>query len=1088
MRTALGVFTAMVAVAVVLAAPSKSLTAPAAGMSPGERAPFTVKSGPPSTIEAVGGSPQSAVIRTVFPLKLKALVRDVLGNPVAGATVNYGSPSSGPGADFNGGRTTAVSDTDGVATSATVSANTVSGSYNVTASTTGIAATALFSLRNDPGGAASLVAVSGTPQTAMVGKDFGGRLTVTAKDAGGNPVGDVLIRFRSPSAGPGALFGGGPSDSSRTDPTGIATSRIPTANSTAGKYDVVAAADGGASATFTLTNDPGLLTRMVVQSPQGDPIDTQQVGRQFTVQILAVDQFANLVTTFAGKAVIQSDGILSIGDGETGPFNQGVLTSAAIAFKRAGAFVLVVTRSGGMEGGTSNRFVVANPRPAFTSITPSSFHPGDTATVTIDGSGFLDGVTVPGIQGGFAFSTVTVLNATRISAVIRVDPEAVAGPRDLTILNPPPGGGTALAGRAVQITGNPIPAVTSVTPSIGYQGERLTLGLRGSGFIPQVTNAVFSGTGIHVDSVFVDSTSSARILISIQPDAVIGVRDLVLTNPSPGGGSYTMSLALSVYPTVAALPVPVSPTDNAENQPARVMVQWQGVSGVGLYHLQVTRNGDFISRLVVDDSTVAGASMTVGPLDGAVQYSWRVRAVLGMGTGPWSAVRQFTVTPASARTLAVSATIPFPSYGSQSEYASSDYRLVGLPGIGTSLLSVIMGGVAGVDWQAYWDNGASDSNFVRYDGDPVFVPGSGRGYWMLKRGPWVVLTSVDAMHVDSASQSVFIPLHPGWNIVTDPYNWRLSAEKVGTANGISEPFYGYRGGFYKADTMEACQGYYYFNDPQHPIAQMRVPVDATPSAAGKRAALARTTAPASGWTIGIKVDSKGASEDVLRLGVDPEARAGRDALDVHKPKSPSPALSVRFLRPEWDLAYPEFASDIRPVFADSALWQLSVETSTPLTLTFGGLEALPHDFAVVLVDPVHRASADLRQDPHYRFDPAIARSNLLLAVGQRELVERVTGGVVPGAFALGQNFPNPFNPSTIIPVDVPARASVTLKLFDALGREIQTLHQGELEPGRHFFTWKGVDAQGQPVSTGVYFCRLQDQQGKSLVRKLVLVR
>jgi hypothetical protein len=233
------------------------------------------------------------------------------------------------------------------------------------------------------------------------------------------------------------------------------------------------------------------------------------------------------------------------------------------------------------------------------------------------------------------------------------------------------------------------------------------------------------------------------------------------------------------------------------------MVQWQGVSGVGLYHLQVTRNGDFTSRLVVDDSTVAGASMTVGPLDGAVQYSWRVRAVLGMGTGPWSAVRQFTVTPAAARTLAVSATIPFPSYGSQSEYASSDYRLVGLPGIGTSLLSVIMGGVAGVDWQAYWDNGASDSNFVRYDGDPVFVPGSGRGYWMLKRGPWIVLTSVDAMHVDSASQSVFIPLHPGWNIVTDPYNWRLSAEKVGTANGISEPFYGYRGGFYKADTMEA---------------------------------------------------------------------------------------------------------------------------------------------------------------------------------------------------------------------------------------------------------------------------------------------
>lgn len=1025
MRTTLGVFTAMVAVGVVLAAPSKA-TALTSGI-----------------FREVGDEKHEGSAAAPSPL----------------AFIRQGSDSS----------LLVIKDPPVI-----VAIDSILGERNKMPNVSG------------PGGVAGLTAVSGTPQTATVGKDFGGRLMVSATDAGGNPVGDVLIRFRSPSAGPGALFGGGSADSSRTDSTGIATSRIPTANTTAGKYDVVAAADGGASATFSLTNDPGPLARIEVQSAQGGAIDTQQVGQQFTVQILAVDQFDNLVTTFNGKAVIHSDGILSVGDGETGPFNQGVLTSAAVAFQHAGAFVLVVTRSGGVEGGSSNRFVVANPRPAFTSIAPSSFHPGDTATVTIDGSGFLDGVSVPDIQGGFTFSTVTVLSATRISASVRIDPDAAAGPRDLTITSPSPGGGTALAVRAVQIAGNPIPDVTSVTPSIGYQGERLTLTVRGSGFIPQVTSAVFSGTGIHMDSVFVASTSSARILISIQPDAAIGVRDLILTNPSPGGGGYTMNFALSVYPSIAALPVPVYPADSAENQPARVLVQWQGVSGVGLYHLQVARNGDFISQLVVDDSTVAGASLTVGPLDGAVQYSWRVRAVLGMGTGPWSAVRQFTVTQAAARTLDVSATIPFPSYGSQSEYASSDYRLVGLPGNGTSLLSVLVGGVAGVDWQAYWDNGASDSNFVLYNGGPVFVPGNGRGYWMLKRGPWVVLTSVDAMKVDSASQSVFIPLHPGWNIVTDPYNWRLSSEKIGTTNGITEPFYGYRGGFYRADTMEACQGYYYFNDPQHPIAQMRVPVDATPSAAGKRAPLARITA--NGWTIGIRVDSKGVSEDVLRFGVDPEARAGRDALDVHKPKSPSPALRVRFLHPEWDLAYPEFASDIRPVFADSALWQLSVETSTPITLTFGGLEALPPDFAAILVDPVHRVSADLRRDPHFRFDPAIARSNLLLAVGQRELVERFTGGVTPGDFALGQNFPNPFNPSTIIPVDVPARASVTLKLFNALGQEIQTLHEGVLEPGRHFFTWKGVDALGQPVATGVYFCRLQDQQGKSFVRKLLLVR
>ncbi len=59
----------------------------------------------------------------------------------------------------------------------------------------------------------------------------------------------------------------------------------------------------------------------------------------------------------------------------------------------------------------------------------------------------------------------------------------------------------------------------------------------------------------------------------------------------------------------------------------------------------------------------------------------------------------------------------------------------------------------------------------------------------------------------------------------------------------------------------------------------------------------------------------------------------------------------------------------------------------------------------------------------------------------------VHGGATPTTFVLEQNYPNPFNPSTTVRFSVPERSSVTLKVFDLLGREIALLVRGELSFG-----------------------------------------
>ena len=73
------------------------------------------------------------------------------------------------------------------------------------------------------------------------------------------------------------------------------------------------------------------------------------------------------------------------------------------------------------------------------------------------------------------------------------------------------------------------------------------------------------------------------------------------------------------------------------------------------------------------------------------------------------------------------------------------------------------------------------------------------------------------------------------------------------------------------------------------------------------------------------------------------------------------------------------------------------------------------------------------------------------------------------SFALYQNFPNPFNPSTMIRFNVSTQEHVSLKLFDVLGREVATLIDGVVDPGEHTVVFNAWDYQ---ISSGTYFYRM----------------
>ncbi len=95
--------------------------------------------------------------------------------------------------------------------------------------------------------------------------------------------------------------------------------------------------------------------------------------------------------------------------------------------------------------------------------------------------------------------------------------------------------------------------------------------------------------------------------------------------------------------------------------------------------------------------------------------------------------------------------------------------------------------------------------------------------------------------------------------------------------------------------------------------------------------------------------------------------------------------------------------------------------------------------------------------------------------------------VPSAALALHQNRPNPFNPTTTISFVLPEKTRVTLAIYDVQGRLVRTLVSETIGEGYQARVWDGRDANGNQVSSGVYFYRLTAGD-KTPTKKMVLLK
>ena len=300
----------------------------------------------------------------------------------------------------------------------------------------------------------------------------------------------------------------------------------------------------------------------------------------------------------------------------------------------------VVATNPAPGGGASNsvNFTVSsvnNPVPTISSLSPSSVIAGAAAqTLTINGTGFIASSVVT--YNGVAHAA-TFVSSTQLTIMLSASDQGTAGTYPVVVINPAPGGGGSNAFNfTVSSTNNPVPAISSLSPSSANAGAAAqTLTINGTGFI---TASTVTYNGVTHTATFV-SSAQLTIMLSASDQATAGGYPVVVTNPAPGGGAsnqvnFTVSSgALSVTTTI--LPnvfLGVAYAGQAEATGGAPPYTWSVSAGALPLGLSLNTSTGVISGVPVGGTGSASVTLQVTDTKSATATSLSIAMAIGNDT------------------------------------------------------------------------------------------------------------------------------------------------------------------------------------------------------------------------------------------------------------------------------------------------------------------------------------------------------------------------------------------------------------------------------------------------------------------------
>ena len=336
-------------------------------------------------------------------------------------------------------------------------------------------------------------------------------------------------------------------------------------------------------------------------------------------------------------------------------------------------------------------------------------------------------------------------------------------------------------------------------------------------------------------------------------------------------------------------------------------------------------------------------------------------------------------------------------------------------------------------------------------------------------------------------------------MIGNPFDFPISLDRITTDDGIrlseDSNVYTYDGDWRSASSLEPWGGMAFKSS-----SSTRLFIE-PPNSSISLAREGRNDLTEGEWIVDITANNGFGTDNLNRVGVKHAAQDGYDPLDGYEPPMLPGGVSLRIPHDDWEENNDIYTKDIRSFTEEGQVWDMEVVSGNPdfnTWITFEGLESIPEDFEIFLIDKSTKTAQNLKWKPEYLFDVVSPNSvrKLRFAAGKRDYVESNSAGIdlFPDEYSLSQNFPNPFNAQTSLIIALRDDAVIDLEIYNLLGERVAIMAKSESRPsGYYTFIWNGRDGYGNPVASGVYLAygRIKGSNGKTIKaqsRKLLLVK
>jgi hypothetical protein len=393
---------------------------------------------------------------------------------------------------------------------------------------------------------------------------------------------------------------------------------------------------------------------------------------------------------------------------------------------------------------------------------------------------------------------------------------------------------------------------------------------------------------------------------------------------------------------------------------------------------------------------------------------------------------------------------------------------------------------------------ATDDMKPATPGDAIFVR------WD-ESAPVVQIAPGTTVTLDSAHT---ITLHPGWNLVGQPYPYPVSwkaIRKHNTGLRLGSPWVE-REALQLTDVWNPWEGAWVFYGGNTPTELTIVPADTTvrpevvppgktPLPTWLDASILKDT----DFLLRITATTEGRTVTDVAVGWHRNARDEYDVLDIPQPPSPDSMLIVRFKHPDWSSGAGDYAVDMRRS-AGGSVWKMEAisYSGESADLTLEWIVPPPAGVAVDLLDLMAPDSIRLPNSGSvtYRLSQPSRFPVRELAIVAGDETYRGQAAkkeaLAPSELHLFPASPNPFNSRTSISYSIPSSTTdapdqrLRLVIYNMLGQHVRLLQEGYVSPGTHTKVWNARDDSGNTVSSGLYFVEMTYGAERKLQRLIYL--